>query len=211
LTVFRLKKSIYFATPIGGLKVTDHSPFSWQGKDMNNCGAPSYGYPNVVSIMIKRLLPAALLGLTCLVATSMSAYAGQVLTVEVDESQILTLPTAPGAIVIGNPSIADVSIQGQKIFIHGRGFGQTNITILDLQGEQIANFDVIGKHTQVSNVAVFKGPKRYSYACSTYCESEIQVGDEEGYVKGLLSATSAKIELATGNKTAEAAAPAAPQ
>jgi hypothetical protein len=211
LTVFRLKKSIYFSTPIGGLKVTDHSPFSWQGKDMNNCGGPSYGYPNVVSIMIKRLLPAALLGLTCLVATSMSAYAGQVLTVEVDESQILTLPTAPGAIVIGNPSIADVSIQGQQIFIHGRGFGQTNITILDLQGAQIANFDVIGKHTQVSALSVFAGPHRYSYTCATYCESAIQVGDQKEYVDGLISTTSHKIELATGSKTAEAAAPAAPQ
>jgi Pilus formation protein N terminal region len=165
----------------------------------------------LVSIKMKRVIPAAIFSVSCLLALGGQATAGQLLTVEVDQSQVLTLPSTPGAIVIGNPSIADVSIQGQQIFIHGRGFGQTNLTILDMQGQQIANFDVVGKHTQVSNVALFKGSDRYSYSCATFCEAEIQVGDKLEHVTGLLSQASGKIELATGNKTAEAAAPQAPQ
>jgi Flp pilus assembly secretin CpaC len=140
-----------------------------------------------------------------------AAVAGQVLAVEVDHSQILTLPATPGAIVIGNPAIADVSIQGKQIFIHGRGFGQTNLTILDLQGNQIVNFELVGKNTKTSALAVYKGSDRYSYACMPYCEAEIQVGDKTEYVSGILAQNSAKMELATGNKTAEAAAPQAPQ
>jgi hypothetical protein len=166
---------------------------------------------DLVSDMSKKILSALFLGLTCVLATSPQASAGQILTVEVDESQILTLPSAPGAIVIGNPTIADVSVQGRKIFVHGRGFGQTNLTILDLDGNQIANFDVIGKHTQVSTVALFRGPDRYSYSCAPNCEAEIQIGDKPEHVMGLMGVASGKIELATGNKTAEAAAPQAPQ
>jgi Flp pilus assembly secretin CpaC len=161
--------------------------------------------------MSKKILSALFLGLTYVLAASPQASAGQILTIEVDESQILTLPTAPGAIVIGNPTIADVSVQGRKIFIHGRGFGQTNLTILDPDGNQIANFDVIGKHTQVSTIAVFKGADRYSYSCAPNCEPEIQIGDRPEYVTGLMGVVSGKMELATGNKTAEANAPQAPQ
>jgi Pilus formation protein N terminal region len=182
---------------------------SWCIKRKQWHGAKTRADP--VSKMSKNVFYSALLSLSCLAGLPLQAVAGQVLSVEVDESQILTLPATPGAIVIGNPSIADVSIQGQKIFIHGRGFGQTNLTILDLSGNQIANFDIIGKHTQVSNVALFRGTDRYSYACASFCETEIQVGDKMEHVMGLLAETSGKIELATGNKTAEAAAPPAPQ
>lgn len=161
-----------------------------------------------VSDMRNKLLSAVVFGF---MAVSQSAFAGQVLSVEVDKSHILTLPSTPGAIVIGNPAIADVSIQGQKIFIHGRSFGQTNLTILDLEGNQIANFDLIGKHTQVSTVAVFRGPLRQSYSCSTLCESQIQVGDDPAYFDFLRKETEDKFKLATGSKSAEAEAPAAPQ
>ena len=158
--------------------------------------------------MKKTFLPALLLTSALL---SSPAFAAQVLQIEVDDSQMLTLPSAPGAIIIGNPSIADVSVQGSQIFIHGRGFGQTNLTILDLQGNQLANFTLMGKHTKESTVAVFKGTSRFSYSCAPMCESEIQVGDNVEYVNSLLQQSSGKIELATGNKTAEAEAPAAPQ
>lgn len=146
-----------------------------------------------------------------MVLPQQQAVAGQVLTVEVDESHILSLPSTPGAIIVGNPSIADVTVQGTKLILHGRGFGQTTLTILDLDGNQIGNFDVIGKHTQVSNVSVFRGTDRYSYSCAPLCESEIQVGDKSDHMLALIAQSSAKIELTTGNKTAEAAAPQAPQ
>jgi Pilus formation protein N terminal region len=161
--------------------------------------------------MSKQFIFAAILGFSALSMAVPSAEAGQLLEIEVDESQIMTLPSTPGAIVIGNPAIADVSIQGQKIFVHGRGFGQTNLTILDLQGNQIANFNVVGKQTKSSALALFRGPDRYSYSCATYCEAEAQIGDQQERMLGILAQNSAKIELATGNKTAEATAPQAPQ
>ncbi len=131
----------------------------------------------------------------------------QVLTVEVDESQILQLPSIPGAIVIGNPSIADVSIQGQKIFVHGRGFGQTNLTVLDTDGNQIANFSLIGMHSQPASIAVFRGPDRFSYSCAPNCEAQVQVGDQKDFMSQTATQLNRKMSLATGSKVEEAAQP----
>jgi Pilus formation protein N terminal region len=163
--------------------------------------------------MVKSILRGVVVGLLALAAPS--AFAAQELAVEIDQSRMMTLPTVPGAIIIGNPSIADVSIQGQNLFIHGRGFGQTNLTILDLEGNQIAYFELVGVHNSSSPVSIFKSlpgsTDRFTFSCLTLCETDIQVGDEPVYVSKLLENAQRKLEFATGSKTAEAAAPTAPQ
>jgi Flp pilus assembly secretin CpaC len=162
--------------------------------------------------MIKSVLFTVLAGAAVMCFPLASAQAGgQVLTVEVDESQILQLPKAPGAIVVGNPSIADVSIQGQKIFVHGRGFGQTNLTILDLEGNQMANFSLVGVHSQPATISVYRGAERYSYSCMPNCEAQVQVGDNTQFMSLTASQLGAKMGLATGSNIAEAAAPQQPQ
>jgi hypothetical protein len=139
------------------------------------------------------------------------ACAGQYLEIQSDESQMLTVAAAPGAVIVGNPSIADVSIDGNHVFVHGRSFGQTSLLILDATGNQILNLDLAVKHAQVSNVALFRGVDRYSYSCAPYCETELQIGDEVDHFKAISEAIKTKTEIATGSKTAEAKAPAAPQ
>ncbi len=162
--------------------------------------------------MIKSVLFTVLAGAAMMCFPLATAQAGgQILTVEVDESQILQLPKAPGAIVVGNPSIADVSIQGQKIFVHGRGFGQTNLTILDLEGNQMANFSLVGVHSQPATISVYRGAERYSYSCMPNCEAQVQVGDNTGFMSTTVSQLGAKMGLATGSNIAEAAAPQQPQ
>lgn len=145
------------------------------------------------------------------VASANFASAGQLLQIQSDESQMLTIPANPGVVIVGNPSIADVSIDGTKVFVHGRGFGQTTLLILDTEGKQLANFDVTVTHTQVTNVAVFSGGPRYSYSCSPYCEAELQIGDNTDHFKSISDSIMKKMEISTGSKTAEAKAPAAPQ
>jgi Flp pilus assembly secretin CpaC len=171
----------------------------------------------LVSFMIKTHIFAILAAAALFAGLSFTAHAEtQTLLVPVDESQILQLPTMPGAIIIGNPAVADVSIQGQKLFVHGRAFGETNLTILDLKGEQVANFKLVGTISQASQVVVFKGAtvgpsNRFSYSCTGTCETSLQVGDNTVYFDLVASSTAGKLKLATGNNTAEATAPEAPQ
>jgi hypothetical protein len=150
------------------------------------------------------------------VASTVPALSAQFLEVEVDKSRMLTLNGQPGAIVIGNPSIADVTTHGDKIFIHGRNFGETSLTILDLDGNTIMDFNLVTRRVADTAVAVYKGnsltaARRFSYTCYPLCESDLQVGDDIFYFKGLIEEASNKMEFATGSETSEAKAPQAPQ
>ena len=63
-----------------------------------------------------------------LVALVPAATAGD-LTVKYDQSQLLRLPRAVTHIIIGNPSIADVTVQSPNLLVvTGRTFGITNDT-----------------------------------------------------------------------------------
>ncbi len=136
-------------------------------------------------------------------------------TIEVDQSMIMKIKGEPGAVVIGNPMIADITVVGDKVLIHGRTFGTTNVIILDQDGEKISAFDVSVKHTGDNLVAVFVGSTapavRFSYNCAPLCESELQVGDEKVYNDTIAQQIKTKIKLATGQDDSKSDAPAAPQ
>jgi Pilus formation protein N terminal region len=148
-----------------------------------------------------------------------NANAGEVLAVESDRSIMVSLPASPGAIVIGNPSIADVSVNGDKLFVHGRGFGQTNLIVMDLNGNKVMDYELVVRNAAESVVAVYtpgvtfggSGALRRSYTCLPNCEAQMQVGDDNVFFSNTLIQNSEKLKLGTGNQTAEAAAPAAPQ
>lgn len=156
-----------------------------------------------------KYLPTSMIAALCL--TSSVAWAGQALSVENDQSQMLVLSSEPGSIVVGNPAIVDVSVQGSKMFVHGRSFGTTNVIVMDLDGKQIANMDVSVSHSVDNTVAVFRGPSRFSYNCADRCETELQVGDLDTHFSAISGQMKSKLELATGQQSAKSAAPPAPQ
>lgn len=145
-------------------------------------------------------------------ALASAAQAAELLTVESDKSKMISVSAMPGAVIVGNPSIADVSLQGTKVFVHGKSFGETNLIILDLDGNQIANFDVVTKHSADSTVALFKAGNRFSYTCMPNCEAQMQIGDPKYWMSDEIGGeVKTKFEIATGQKSAEADAPKAPQ
>ena len=170
--------------------------------------------------MIKSLkccgLAGVVLSSALLLSMGGNANAAEVLAVESDRSIMITMPASPGAIVIGNPSIADVSVNGDKLFLHGRGFGQTNLIVMDLNGNKIMDYDLVVRNSAESVVAVYSpgslvGPLRRSYTCLPNCEAQLQVGDDPTFFAATHKQNEDKLKLGTGNATAEAAAPAAPQ
>ncbi len=163
-----------------------------------------------MAIRSTLLATATLAALITGLATSLS-QAGQPITIESDHSQVVILSGVPGSIVIGNPTIADVTVEGNKMFVHGRSFGTTNILAMDLNGNEIAAFDVSVSHLTVNTVALYRGPNRKSYNCAPLCEGELQIGDEVQHFGLVSEQTKTKIELATGTDTAKSAAPPAPQ
>jgi zona occludens toxin (predicted ATPase) len=152
-----------------------------------------------------------------LAAISLSAFFGPQafsatqLTLQTDRTQLLTISEEPGTIVIGNPSIADVTVNGKQLFLHGHAFGDTNLIILDKAGNQIANFDITVAFNTANAMTMYKAGQRYSYTCAPLCEVTLQVGDPVEYTNKLLSAFQGKSGFATGKTSTEAAAPQAPQ
>ncbi len=71
-----------------------------------------------------------------------ASQAAQELIVKTDQTQLISISGTPGAVVIGNPSIADATVHGNKIFVHGRAFGSTNLIILDESGNQLTALDI---------------------------------------------------------------------
>lgn len=147
-------------------------------------------------------LPAVL----ALALSAAPAFAESI-TVNVDEARIMKLPEGVATVVIGNPLIADATLQtGGILVVTGKGYGATNLVALD-RGGRI----VMDKTVQVLGagggdlVVVYKGVERESYSCAPDCERRITLGDSAPYFSATLTQTG------TRNGQAQGASPAAPR
>jgi Flp pilus assembly secretin CpaC len=121
------------------------------------------------------------------------------LIVKYDQSQLLRLPRTPAEVIIGNPSIADVSVQGgNMLVITGKSFGITNVITLDSERNIIQDQRVIVQRDDVRTVSLHKGAKRETYNCSPQCNPTITIGDETTYFGSLASNTKNKLVLSDG-------------
>lgn len=157
-----------------------------------------------------NLLRSTISAITLALIFSSTALAATELIVKADETQLVSVSGTPGTVIVGNPSIADATVHGSKIFIHGRAFGQTSLAILDQDGNQLATFEITVQVTGNNNVAVFKAASRFSYVCAPLCEETMQLGDEHGWTDEIIKLNQKKLDLATGKSSAQSAAPPAP-
>jgi Pilus formation protein N terminal region len=146
-----------------------------------------------------------------LLAIAGPAAAAEQLTIKADQAMMINVPGEPGAIVVGNPSIADATANGKQIFLHGRIWGTTNIIILDTLGAQLASFEVTVVRGGDYNVVTWRGGAAYSSVCAPDCEKALQIGDSpKDRFQPLSEEIMTKINIATGKTSTEATpAPAA--
>jgi Flp pilus assembly secretin CpaC len=104
------------------------------------------------------------------------------LIVKYDQSQLLRLSRPAAEIIIGNPAIADISVQsGNLLVITGKTFGITNIIALDGERNVITDARVLVKRDESKVVNLQRGTNRQSYNCTPQCNPSITIGDEQGY------------------------------
>jgi len=122
------------------------------------------------------------------------------LVVKYDQSQLLRLPRPAAEIIIGNPTVADVSIQaGNLLVITGKSFGLTNIIALDAERNVIQDQRVLVQRDELKVVNLHKGGKRETYNCSPQCNPTITIGDETKYFEDISRTSERKIKLSEGN------------
>ena len=115
------------------------------------------------------------------------------LLVRYDQSQLIRLPRPVSEIIIGNPSIADVNVQGGNLLVvTGKTFGVTNIIALDADKNVIQDQRVIVEQDDRRTVVVYRGALRHSYTCAPTCSPATVVGDSKEFFEETVKAAQTK-------------------
>jgi Flp pilus assembly secretin CpaC len=146
----------------------------------------------------RRLIGAALLGLAA-AAISGAALASDVVHVTIDFAKILKLDRPAATLVVGNPGIADATVQDEKtVILTGRTAGSTNLIALDEKGAEVANLIVRVSSDIRQLTTVFYGSKRQTFSCSPTCEQVISVGDNPDNFDTAKSQIESRTQFSTG-------------
>ncbi len=72
------------------------------------------------------------------------ATAADTFVVAVDQARLMRVPDRTATIIVGNPLIADVSLQsGGMLVVTGKGYGSTNFLALDRSGNVLSDQQLI--------------------------------------------------------------------
>jgi hypothetical protein len=127
------------------------------------------------------------------------ASAAEPFKVVLDQASILKLPEGTSTVVVGNPLIADVSIQaGGLAIVTGKGYGATNLVALDRAGTTLMERELQVRGGGESTVFIYRGLERESYACAPVCERRITLGDSPAFFSATASQTDTRNSQASG-------------
>jgi hypothetical protein len=127
------------------------------------------------------------------------AQPGEAIPVDLDQARLFKLPERASTVVIGNPLIADLSIQGGGLaVITGKGYGATNVIILDRDGAVLAEHTILVRGPSDPIVVVYRGGERETYSCAPECFRRITLGDEPDYFTHTIEESATRSNLAAG-------------
>lgn len=139
------------------------------------------------------------MGSTCLsISTDAVADAGFI--VGIDQAAMLSTVATPRTVIVGNPSIADVSVQRDRLVITGKAYGTTNLILLDESGATISEMPLTVVSQAPERVSVFKAGKRLSFTCVGVCNPELNIGDDNAFFDDVARQMGTKSGLATSGR-----------
>ena len=123
-----------------------------------------------------------------LVPPAVASPASERIAVTVDQARLIKLPEKVATIVVGNPLIADVSLQpGGTMVVTGKGYGATNVMALDRQGTVLVDRVIQVEGPTDKLVTVYRGIDRESYSCTPICQRRVTLGDAQAYFDATLN------------------------
>lgn len=133
---------------------------------------------NTLMTYAKTFLAACAVGAVTMAVPASAAESG--IEVIVNQAKILKLARPADTIVVGNPDIADASVQNSStIVLTGRGFGVTNLVILDEDGAPIIDEQVYVTRQDARSVRVYRGASLQTLSCTPTCEAAHKTAAEE--------------------------------
>lgn len=130
--------------------------------------------------MARRLLK--LIGTAALLAGAALASApaqAEAIRVFVDQARVVKLARPADTIIVGNPQIADAAVQdASTVVLTGKGFGVTNLVILDRDGTAIVDEQVVVSRASANAVNIYRRADLEALSCSPYCEAPRRLGQQ---------------------------------
>jgi Flp pilus assembly secretin CpaC len=157
--------------------------------------------------MLTRLLPFArpAIGRALMVA-GLAACAlpgtaqAERIAVVLDQAKVMSLPQGTRTVVVGNPAIADVTVQKNGIIvITGKTYGTTNLIALDTSGKIMAESALFVEAPTDGLVTVQRGLERESYSCTPRCAPTMVPGDATAFFSSVGAQTQQRNQLANPN------------
>jgi hypothetical protein len=122
-----------------------------------------------------------------------------IIAVNVDQAKLVRLPGKVATIVVGNPLIADVTLQpGGMIVVTGKGYGATNFIALDRGGEILVDRQIQVEGPSDRLVTVYRGIERESYSCLPVCQRRVTLGDSDAYFNNTMNQAGSLSSNASG-------------
>jgi len=126
----------------------------------------------------RSLFPVA--ALLAAAAFAMPAKSEAGIEVTMNQAKIVKLTRPADTVVIGNPAIADASVQdASTIVLTGKGFGVTNLVVLDSDGSPIIDEQVTVMRQAASSVRIYRRAEVQTMSCTPYCESAYKTDAEK--------------------------------
>jgi Flp pilus assembly secretin CpaC len=144
---------------------------------------------------VRSLALSVALGMTALAAPATAADINIVL----DQAKLVKLPERIATIVVGNPLIADASLQaGGQMIITGKGYGITNLLALDRAGAVLLEQSIEVRGPDAGVVVLYRGVERETYNCTPHCQQRVTLGDSQPYFSAVLGQTGTRNGQAQG-------------
>jgi Flp pilus assembly secretin CpaC len=144
------------------------------------------------------LVPSFAVGILLCPAAALAGI-NDAIAVNVDQAKLVKLPEHIATIVVGNPLIADVTMQpGGIVIVTGKGYGATNFIAMDRSGAVLVDRIIQVEGPTDKLVTVYRGLYRYSYSCMPNCQPRVTLGDYDAYFKGTIDQAGSLSNQATG-------------
>jgi Flp pilus assembly secretin CpaC len=106
-----------------------------------------------------------------LLALTLPAVAQQrMIEVAVNTAELLQLQAAPGSVLVANPAIADVVVEGGRhVFVLGKAPGETQLFVLDANGGTMLRAMVSVVPQTARHMNVIRGTEETQIHCAPRC------------------------------------------
>ena len=127
---------------------------------------------------LRALLAAGLIAFSA--GSAAAANYNETIRVTIDFAKIIKLDQPASTVIVGNSGIVEAAIDDDKTMIlTGQAPGSTNIIVMDVDGNEVANVRVVVATDTRELTTVYQGVDRQSYSCQPRCEAVAVIGDDQ--------------------------------